>query len=358
MPDNAAETTGKGSLAFLKHKLGPLPVGIWLIAAGGIWWYFQQQNAKKSTAAQGANQQTDPAGNVGTIDPATGYVSGSPEDQASLASQNSGTGGGGGSAGQQATSGAQTYADNNAWGVAAVNYLVGLNIDAATANQAIQLYLSSQPLTTMQQGDVNLAIQALGPPPTLPGPVNVNPPPVTTPPGSGGGGGTQPKVTVPKVTGMTNTAASAALRAVGLVPGSEWQVTGIVNSQTPGPGTKVPKGSTVNLGVAKGTTPPPGHKGPTASVPTGLVITERHSTSLAVKWNRSKNATGYHVLCTDAGTKAVKGEGTIPAAQTTHTFTGLTPSHSYVVDVWAEPEAGAPGTGPHAHVSAVLPRTG
>ena len=174
---DAPEAAAKGGLGFLKTKVGPLPLGIWLVAGVGIYLYFQRQ--QKS----GAGQQTDPAGNVGTIDPATGYVAGSPQDQAAMAANGASSDIGGGSAGQSGTPGKPTYTDNEAWGRAAINYLVGLGIDATTANQAIEQYLSSQPLTTAQQGDVNLAIQALGPPPTLPGPIAVNPPPVTKPPG-------------------------------------------------------------------------------------------------------------------------------------------------------------------------------
>jgi hypothetical protein len=181
----------KNPLEVLKQKVGPLPLWVWLGAGAAIWWYFQrQQSASSGSASAVPNQQTDPAGNIGSIDPATGYVYGTPEDQAALAANNAGTGGG--SSGQNATTGAQTYADNNTWGIAAVNYLVGLGIDAVTANQAIQQFLSSQQLTTAEQGDVNLAIQAIGPPPSLPGPVTTSPPPVTTPGGgttTGGGGG-------------------------------------------------------------------------------------------------------------------------------------------------------------------------
>jgi len=311
---DAPAKAAKGGLAFLGQKVGPLPIGVWLAAGVGIWWYLQRRQSASSAGA--ANQQTDPAGNVGTIDPATGYVYGSPEDVAALAANNAGTTGGG-SSGQGSTSGGQTYADNNAWGTAAVNYLVGLGIDAATANQAVELYLNSQPLTTAQQGDVNLAIAALGPPPSLPGPVSVNPAPVKTP---GGGGGTGPV--------LSKTPGSAG--GTGPVP------------RKPGTGT----------GGAGG------KKGPTASVPTGLAVSEKHSTSLQVKWNKSRNATGYHVLCTDMATKKVTNQFDVPAAQTTANCGGLTPGHSYVIDVWAEPEAGTAGTGPHAEVSATLPKTG
>lgn len=296
---DAPAKTAKGGLDFLKQKAGPLPLGVWLAAGIGIWWYLQRKQS--SSASSGA-----------PIDPATGFPSGSAQDAAALAGDGGGSTGDG-SAGQGATSGGQTYADNNAWGIAAINYLVGLGIDASTANQAIELYLNSQPLSTAQQGDVNLAIQALGPPPSLPGPVQGNPPPVTKPPGGGGGGG---------------------------------------------------GGGTGGGGGGGGTHPPPGGGGsgkghPTASVPTGLAVSQKHSTSLQVKWRKSRNATGYHVLCTDMATKKVTNEFDVPASQADANCGGLTPGHSYVVDVWAQPTAsGRAGSGPHAEVSVTLPKTG
>jgi hypothetical protein len=306
----------KNGLGFLAKKVGPLPLGIWMAAGGGIWWYLTR---KKTAAAAGANQQTDPAGNVGTIDPATGYVSGSPEDTAALAANNAGSTGTG-SAGGGASSGGQSYADNNSWGIAAVNYLVGLGIDATTANQAIQLFLTSQPLTTSQQGDVNLAIGALGPPPTLPGPVTGNPPPVTHPPGG------KPPIPVDK--------------------GPKPPIPVPVKKPPPGPGPKPPGGGGG------------GGKKPTAPPPTGLTVVQKHSTSLQVRWNKSRNATGYHVKCTDMATKKVTNEFDVAAAQTDANCGSLTAGHSYVIDVWAEPEAGSPGTGAHAEVSTTLPKTG
>lgn len=171
------EAGASKGLDFLKHKVGPLPVGVWLLAFGVIYWYLSRR-ASSSTSA------TDPAGNVGAIDPATGYVYGSAQDQSALSAGSSG----GSSNDTTSSSGSTTagaYADNNAWGRAAVNYLVGLGVDPSAANEAIQQYLSSQPLTANQQGDVNLAIQGLGPPPQLPGPIGTAPPPITTP-----GGGT------------------------------------------------------------------------------------------------------------------------------------------------------------------------
>lgn len=170
------EGGGGGFKAALGKKLGPLPVIAWIAIAAAILWYMN----KGKGGGEGA-PQTDPAGNVGTINPQTGYVYGSTEDQSALGS---GSGSIGSSSDVGSTGGstvAGQYADNSAWAVAAINYLVSIGVDATSANAAITQFLASQTLTTQQQADVNLAIQRLGAPPSPPEPGGA-PPPVVNPP--------------------------------------------------------------------------------------------------------------------------------------------------------------------------------
>lgn len=178
-PDAPATTGGGDGLKkALTRKLGPLPVVAWVGIAIVIWWYVNKKNKGTSTGGP----QTDPAGNVGDINPRTGYVYGSAEDQAALGSASTGLG----TSSDSGTGGstvAGQYADNNAWAVAAINYLVSIGVDATSANAAITSFLSSQTLTTQQQADVNLAIQRLGAPPSPPEP-GTSVPPVVTPPSS------------------------------------------------------------------------------------------------------------------------------------------------------------------------------
>jgi hypothetical protein len=177
-PDAKAPEGGKGLKQILSKKIGPLPAVVWIAAAIVIFYYV----SKRQKGASGAGAETDPAGNIGTIDPQTGYVYGSTEDKSALAS-------GSGSIGSSADTGtggsttAGQYADNNAWAVAAINYLVSIGVDATSANAAVTQFLSSQTLTTTQQGEINLAIQRLGAPPDPPAPGG-SPPPVVTPPSS------------------------------------------------------------------------------------------------------------------------------------------------------------------------------
>lgn len=174
----AEEQAAKGGFDLVKTKLGPLPVGAWALIVGVVFYLVLRQ---QKTAKAGTGTATDAAGNQGAIDPATGFVYGSPEDLASMHGVIGG-GSGGGTSGESGapSTGAKTYATNADWGRAAVNYLVGLGIDATVATQSIGQYLSSQTLSDTQQGNVNLAIQALGPPPQLPPPSQTNPNPVGT----------------------------------------------------------------------------------------------------------------------------------------------------------------------------------
>lgn len=159
----AAGAGGRGLVETLKHKVGPLPVGVWVAAFVVI--YLVVRGRKSSSGAGG--QQTDPAGNVGAIDPKTGYVYGTSQDQAALSGQSSGGGGSGSGSGSTV---AGQYTTNAEWARAAINLLVGAGIDPTEANSAIEQYISSQQLTPQQHADVNFAIQALGAPPDPPQP--------------------------------------------------------------------------------------------------------------------------------------------------------------------------------------------
>lgn len=183
--DAAGHAAGKGLDELVKAKIGPVPIWVVGVAGLALWWWTQHKGGSASSNSAVPNQQKDPAGNIGSIDPATGYVYGTPEDTASLTSNNAGTGGDSSSGGGSTTAG--QYATDSDWGRAAINYLVGLGVDPTTANQAIEQFLSSQTLTTEQQGDVNLAIQGLGAPPQPPTASQTNPTPVV---GGGSGGST------------------------------------------------------------------------------------------------------------------------------------------------------------------------
>lgn len=237
--EEAAGEAGKGGLEALKKKIGPLPLGVWLVIAAGIFWYVKSRGSGAATAAT-SGSQTDPAGNVGSIDPATGYVYGSPEDQAAVQS-NSGDSGTVTGTGGSTVAGA--YPDNPTWASAAINYLVGIGIDPTAANSAIEQFLASQPLTTQQQADVNSAVQRLGAPPDPPQP-GTAPSPIVSPPSAGTVYATNPP------TGLT--VSSKATTSVGL----KWNKATNATAYTVSYGTTsaATGGSTTVTGTATSTT--------------------------------------------------------------------------------------------------------
>lgn len=157
---------GGGLGAILTRKVGPLPLGVWILVAGVIVWFVFRSNGSSGAAAVG---DTADSGGLGVS--GSGYG-------------DSGGGGGGTSSSGSDSSGETVggqYADNSAWARAAVNYLVGLGVDPTAANASIQNWLSGQSLTPTEQGNVNTAVQGIGPPPQLPEPSAEAPPPVYSP---------------------------------------------------------------------------------------------------------------------------------------------------------------------------------
>ena len=195
------EGGGAGLKGALTKKIGPLPAAAWIVIAVVVFYYV----SKRQKAGGAGGDQTDSAGNVGQIDPKTGYVYGSAEDAAALGQSSSGLGTSSDSGTGGSTVSGQ-YADNNSWAVAAINYLVSIGVDATSANTAITQFLASQTLTTQQQGEVNLAIQRLGAPPSPPEPGGSTPP-VVTPPNASTNASNPP-------TGFTTTSVTSS--AVGL----------------------------------------------------------------------------------------------------------------------------------------------
>ena len=289
----------KNTFGFLGQKAGPLPIGVWLVAAIVIWYYLQHRSASSSGTAAAAGTQTDPAGNVGIIDPATGYVYGSPEDQAAINQNGADSTSTTGSSSGSTTAG--QYPDNNSWARAAINYLVGMGVDPTQANQAIENYITSQTMTTQEQGDVNLAIQGLGAPPDLPGPAATAPGQVVTPPGTG-----------------TPPAAPAS---------------------TPSQVSRFP-------------------------APTGLSVTGKTSTSVSLRWTNTPGTVGSTKVYPGSYTVAVyqlngktASETTVSAPDNTGgtnvtTVTGLHPGYSYKISVWANGGKEAP---PGASTTVALP---
>jgi PASTA domain len=146
---------------------------------------------------------------------------------------------------------------NAQWTQAAIAQLTGEGYDAQTLSAALGAYTEGQQVTTAQDPMIQAAIGVEGYPP-VPG-ANGYPPSInvqgTGGGGTGGGQGTGgATVKVPAVEGNRVETANAKLKKAGLVSHLSGPRTGgtayYVNSQTPGAGTMVASGSTVDLGIS------------------------------------------------------------------------------------------------------------
>jgi hypothetical protein len=139
-----------------------------VVLAGVLWWRSRQ--AAKAPASE---LQTDSAGNVGIINPATGFVQGSPED---LAAQGGGTGGGSGGGGGGSSGSDQTpigdqvaagppFTNNAAWAQYATAYLVGLGLDPGAVSADLGAYLAGEQVTPAVKSVIEQATGYAGAPP-------------------------------------------------------------------------------------------------------------------------------------------------------------------------------------------------
>lgn len=287
---------GKGQLNI--PGVGKLPAWFVLGGIGVVLVLIIRHRSSSSSAAAGTS--TDPAGNVGVINPATGYVYGSPEDlaaaQTSAAVSTPDTSGGaGGSVGDQVTNG-PPFTSNAAWSQYAVGVLEQSGYDAGTVTAELGLYLAGAPVTAAQQGDINAAIAVAGYPP---------------------------------------------------VAGANGQPPGInVSGSVAGGGTGSAGG-----GSSSGS---PGKGAPITVEPVNLTASHVYATSAQVTWlaptipANEGPLTGYTVACYDDKTgHLVNGPFTVSKGQLYANIGGLKSKTKYHANVWCDP---AKTGGPHATV--------
>jgi hypothetical protein len=180
-------------------KQTALLLGGAVILVGGIAWYRSRNAASSGPSSSSPAAGSGSADQSGTIDPATGYAYGSPEDQAALAAQANGNYGGYGG-GYSGSSGSYpgSYTTNAQWAQAAEDYLVNtVGGEANTVGNAIGKYITGQPVTSDQVTVIEEAIAFAGYPPVN-GPSGYPPSyrTASTPP-SGGSGSGSTKLTAP-----------------------------------------------------------------------------------------------------------------------------------------------------------------
>lgn len=175
-----------------------------LVLVVGVGWYRSRHAASSSSSSPSSAQQQ--------IDPATGYPTGSPEDQSALAAQSAYGAGSAGTSGPNYSTGATPpsgFTTNAQWAQAAEDYLVntvhsGNNADVI--GNALGKYITGQPLSSDQVSIVEQAIAFTGYPPVN-GPTGYPPSyrTATTPPSGGGGGGSGGTSKPGKPTGLRAT---------------------------------------------------------------------------------------------------------------------------------------------------------
>lgn len=161
----------------LGKQVGPLPLGAWIVVVGGglgiaLW------TRNKGTADPVVTEDTSGDAGVGT---GPGWVAVPPPS------------------GNPVGSDTPTYETNEAWGTAAINWLIAQGYNAGLAVSAITKALAGGQDTSGNKMSIQewtlwtLALTKMGSPPY---PVNVSPP-TTGVPGPGGGGNPPPGTNPP-----------------------------------------------------------------------------------------------------------------------------------------------------------------
>lgn len=135
-----ADEDGGGSFGFLTRKVGPMPVWGWGLIVVGIYYWYTHYGPGAASAATTAST--------------TAAATASPPQQDLFVTQ--------------PQYGGSMYKTNAQWEVAAVNYLTGQGVTPSLASSAIYTYIQGGSLTAQQQGYVNLAIEGIGAPPSIP----------------------------------------------------------------------------------------------------------------------------------------------------------------------------------------------
>lgn len=247
---------------------GGLIAGVIVGVGGGLYLYVKHKDSKSSTAstastaAYGYGYGAYGYGSYGYNNPAFNepYIGGE-YGYGGAYGYGIGEGYGVGSS----TAPTQLATTNAAWAQAAENYLTETGgYDAGTVAAALGIYITGSTLSAAQQAVVEAAIAFEGYPPN-PG-ASGYPPAMHTSAATGqgggsgsgsgsGGSGTGAKtIAVPKVTGMRLLTGAAKIKAAGLKSHNSGFTSKSLNyivSQTPGAGTKVASGTTIDLGLSQ-----------------------------------------------------------------------------------------------------------
>jgi hypothetical protein len=152
--------------------------------------------------------------------------------------------------------GSTVYTSNAAWAQAVEAGLTDVGYSSTDIASALGAYLTQQPVDSTQANIISVAIAEYGNPPVGNLQIITEPASKSSTTTTGTSPSTPVKVQVPDVKGDTIDAAEKLITAVGLKSHINQVLKGgtsyYINSQTPGAGTSIAKGATVDLGVAIG----------------------------------------------------------------------------------------------------------
>lgn len=209
--------------------------GVGITLAAALWYVHERRVNALATPATATG--TDSAGNTGVIDPATGFVTGSPEDLSALSGSDlsyqpvaggGGTGGdSSGSVGDQVTNG-PPFTTNAAWEQYALQQLqanAGPDYDASAVVADLGAYLAGGKVTPDQKTVIESALGLAGPVPVTG--ANGYPPSINMVGNPSGPGSTPPApVTNVKAATISTTSVVLTWSAATGATGYAWTVGG------------------------------------------------------------------------------------------------------------------------------------
>lgn len=174
-----ADTIKLPGIGETKKRTVYIAGGVLVVAVGVYYW-----RNRGSTAATDTTGTTDTTSMSDQIDPATGYVYGSAEDQSALIGQQQygAVGSGGGTSGGSVLPETPTGFTNNAqWSDSVEDYLANtVGMDATTVQAALGKYITGGQATAAQEAIIDQGIAHAGYPPVSG--VNGYPPSIRTAP--------------------------------------------------------------------------------------------------------------------------------------------------------------------------------
>lgn len=172
--EHGTKKAAKGVKGFLSKKVGPLPVGLWIVGVGGglvlALWLRRAYGGNGATAMDGEYDTPEGTGGAAYSDPSyTGTGGGGfqpdPFDPVEPTDGDAETP-------TATTNGARQFKDNQAWKRRAIDTLTANGVSYITAVRAIDRYLSGKPLNKRQRALIDSIGASIGAPPK----------PVPTPP--------------------------------------------------------------------------------------------------------------------------------------------------------------------------------